>query len=102
MAGTAAGESDQANSLPASNRASRKESEMNVDTFQVSDSRRQTRSLAVESFYIFRRGKVVPRIRISGEWLEQAGFHPGHRVEIVIEQPGTLSLRFVQRKETAL
>ena len=71
---------------------------MNADNVQ-----QQTRSLAVEAFWDFSREREIPRIRLAGKWLEQAGFRPGHRVEIVIEQPGSLSLRFVEQgKETAL
>ncbi|MGO8929187.1 MAG: hypothetical protein ACLQU3_20160 [Limisphaerales bacterium] len=27
--------------------------------------------------------------------MERRGFKPGHRVEVTLEQPGTLTLRFV-------
>ena len=37
-----------------------------------------------------------PRIRLHGRWLEQAGFKPGHRVEVQIGEAGTLTLRFVE------
>ena len=39
---------------------------------------------------------VKPRIRLHGRWLEQAGFLPGHRVDINCTEPGTLTLRFVE------
>jgi len=39
---------------------------------------------------------VKPRIRLHGRWLDQAGFKPGHRVEIHSTEPGTLTLRFVE------
>lgn len=90
MAGTAAGESELTNSLPVVAGASQRESEMNRDTLQV-------RSLAIEATGDYFANKVKPKIRLSGNWLERAGFKPGHRVEVQIEQPGTLTLRFAEQ-----
>jgi Toxin SymE, type I toxin-antitoxin system len=56
-----------------------------------------TRNLKIESAGDFWRDKVSPKIRLSGRWLEQAGFKPGHRVEVEISQPGTLTLRFLDQ-----
>jgi hypothetical protein len=39
------------------------------------------------------RGRIKPRIRISGRWLERAGFPPGQRVEVIESAPGVLTLR---------
>lgn|SRR6266480_196589 len=76
---------------------------MKAEALQVANSDRQSRSLKVEAIGDFARRKVIPRIRIAGLWLEQAGFKPGHRVQILIEQPGRLSLRFLEQgKEVAL
>lgn len=33
-------------------------------------------------------------IRLSGYWLELAGFKPGHRAEIHVSKPGELTLQF--------
>lgn len=63
---------------------------------QVGNSGRTTRSLQVEAIGDFFAGKTCPRIRIAGKWLERAGFKPGHRVHVVIEGPGMISLRFVE------
>src|ERR1041385_6319755 len=56
------------------------------------------RTLAIERTGDFfrdnQRGRVTARIRLVGQWLERAGFKPGHRVEVIVEQPGTLTLRF--------
>lgn len=69
---------------------------MNTETFQV-------RSLAIEATGDFFRKRIAPKIRLSGQWLERAGFRPGHRVQVIIEQPGSLTLRFLaQGKEVAL
>jgi len=63
----------------------------------------QVRSLKVEAIGDFARHKVIPRIRIAGQWLEQAGFKPGHRVFLRVEQPGSLTLRFAEQpQEVAL
>lgn len=54
----------------------------------------KTRSLKVEAIGEFVYGKVRPRIRLTGLWLENAGFKPGHRVEISSSKPGELLLQF--------
>ncbi len=54
-----------------------------------------TRTLTIERTGDFWRGKVSPKIRLAGLWLERAGFKPGHRVEVTLEQPGRLTLRFL-------
>jgi len=101
VAGTAAGESELTNSLPVCAGASRRESEMSAETFQAGTSDRRFRSLKVEAVGDFARRKVIPRIRIAGQWLEQAGFKPGHRVQVSIEQSGNLSLRFLEQAKEA-
>jgi hypothetical protein len=53
------------------------------------------RTLKIETAGDFWRGKVTPKIRLAGQWLEQAGFKPGCRVEVQCNQPGTLTLRFL-------
>ena len=58
----------------------------------------KTRSLKIEAVGDFAHRKIKPRIRLSGQWLEKAGFKPGHRVEILELKPGELSLQF--REET--
>jgi hypothetical protein len=57
------------------------------------------RSLKIEAIGDFARRKIKPRIRLSGHWLEQAGFKPGHRAVIHVPRPGELTLQF---KEDAL
>jgi len=54
----------------------------------------KTRSLRIEAVGDFAKRKIKPRIRLSGHWLEKAGFKPGHRVEISSSKPGELSLQF--------
>ena len=63
----------------------------------------QVRSLAIEATGDFFSRKITPKIRLTGQWLERAGFKPGHRVEVCFEQPGNLTLRFLEQpQEVAL
>jgi len=55
-----------------------------------------TRTLKIECAGDFFYGKVSPKIRLSGQWLERAGFKSGHRVEVQIGQPGTMTLRCLE------
>ena len=54
----------------------------------------KARTLKIEAIGDFARHKIKPRIRLTGQWLERAGFKPGHRVEIYSSKPGELSLQF--------
>ena len=56
-----------------------------------------TRNLRIERTGDAYYGKITPKIRLTGQWLERAGFKPGHRVEVRLEQPGTLTLRFLDQ-----
>ena len=60
-----------------------------------------TRNLKIEATGDFALGRIQPKIRLTGRWLEQAGFKPGHRVEVRLVEPGTLALRFVEASEPA-
>jgi hypothetical protein len=55
------------------------------------------RSLKIEAIGDFARRKIKPRIRLSGHWLEQAGFKPGHRAIIHVPRPGELTLQFKEQ-----
>jgi len=61
----------------------------------------QVRSLAIEATGDFYRRKITPKIRLTGQWLERAGFKPGHRVEVRFDQPGNLTLRFLEQVKEA-
>ena len=54
----------------------------------------KTRTLKIEPVGDFAYHRIKPRIRLSGQWLERAGFKPGHWVEISSLKPGELSLQF--------
>jgi Toxin SymE, type I toxin-antitoxin system len=59
-----------------------------------------TRTLKIEAAGDFFYDQVSPKIRLAGQWLERAGFKPGHRVEVQISQPGLLTLRFQEQVST--
>ena len=52
----------------------------------------KTRNLKIEAVGDFACRRIRPRIRLGGLWLENAGFKPGHRVEVSSSKPGELSL----------
>lgn len=54
----------------------------------------KTRTLKIEAIGDFATRKIKPRIRLSGHWLEKAGFKPGHRVIINLLKTGELALQF--------
>lgn len=58
-----------------------------------------TRTLKIERAGDPYLGGIKPQIRLIGQWLERAGFKPGHHVEIRLPEPGTLSLRFIESPE---
>jgi hypothetical protein len=59
-----------------------------------------TRTLKIERDGDFFRGPVVPKIRLTGQWLEHAGFKPGHRVEVRLEAPGKMTLQFLNQSRS--
>lgn len=56
-----------------------------------------SRSIKIEAIGDFAYRKIKPRIRLNGRWLEQAGFRPGHRVEIHLPKPGEMTLQFKEQ-----
>lgn len=53
------------------------------------------RTLKIEAIGDFCYGKVTPRIRLGGQWLERAGFKPGSRVQVQLNGHGELTLRLL-------
>lgn len=53
----------------------------------------QSRSLKIEAEGDRRAGLIKPKIRLTGRWLERAGFKPGERAQITCVRPGVLELR---------
>jgi len=60
------------------------------------------RSLKIEAIGDFAYRKIKPRIRLSGHWLERAGFKPGHRAVIHVPRPGELTLQFKEQAPGSL
>jgi hypothetical protein len=55
----------------------------------------KSRNLKIEATGDFCYGKIKPKIRLTGHWLERAGFKPGNRVAVQISGLGILTLRSV-------
>jgi hypothetical protein len=55
------------------------------------------RTLKIEAVGDFAYRKIKSRIRLSGHWLEKAGFKPGHRAEIHESRAGELTLQFKEQ-----
>jgi hypothetical protein len=51
------------------------------------------RSLKIEEEGDGFRGRVKPKIRLMGHWLERAGFKPGTRVSVRCLASGVIELR---------
>jgi len=74
---------------------------MEANAHQAATSGGQSRYLKIEATGDFFLRKITPRIRLGGKWLEKAGFKPGHRVEIRLEQPGTITIRSLEQPKGA-
>lgn len=51
------------------------------------------RNLKIEADGDAWKHRIKPKIRLTGKWLERAGFAPGSRVEVVCLSPGVIELR---------
>lgn len=51
------------------------------------------RTLKIEEHGDFFRGRIKPKIRLMGHWLERAGFKPGTRVAVRCLASGVIELR---------
>jgi hypothetical protein len=51
------------------------------------------RKLKIEADGDFSKGLIKPKIRITGQWLERAGFNPGSHVQVTCVAPGVIELR---------
>lgn len=49
--------------------------------------------LKIEAVGDFAAGRVTPKIRLTGKWLERAGFPPGEHVQVSLVAPGVMQLR---------
>jgi len=51
------------------------------------------RTLKIEEDGDFFRRRIKPKIRLTGRWLERAGFKPGTHVCVTCLAPGVIELR---------
>lgn len=51
------------------------------------------RTLKIEEDGDYFRGRIKPKIRLMGQWLERAGFKPGTRVSVRCLGSGVIELR---------
>jgi hypothetical protein len=58
------------------------------------------RTLKIERIGDFWARDIKPRIRLCGQWLEQAGFKPDGRVEVTFESTGDMRLKVIQEANT--
>ena len=64
------------------------------ESVERSELQPSIRTLKIEADGDFFKGRIKPKIRIMGRWLEQAGFSPGNRVHVTCLAPGVIELRF--------
>jgi hypothetical protein len=57
------------------------------------DAHQSIRQLKIEREGDFWKGVVKPKIRLTGRWLERAGFSPGGHVHVTCLAPGVIQLR---------
>jgi hypothetical protein len=58
-----------------------------------SDSEHPVRRLKIEEHGDFFGGRVKPKIRLMGHWLERAGFKPGRHISVRCLGSGVIELR---------
>ena len=56
----------------------------------------KSRTLKIEAVGDFALRHIKPNIRLCGQWLERAGFKPGHRVRVTSLESGELKLQFIE------
>jgi hypothetical protein len=61
----------------------------------------KVRQLKIEAAGDPWKGCIKPRIRLTGRWLEKAGFKPDSHVQVCAVSPGVLELRSVQLEHSA-
>lgn len=71
---------------------------MKRDGLQFKSSR-NARLLKIEAEGDRWTGSPKPKIRLTGRWLENAGFLPGNRVQVIPIAAGVLELRFTHSNQ---
>ena len=70
-------------------------------SFQQLGRQPQVRRLKIETEGDFWKGLTRPKIRLTGRWLERAGFRPGHHVHVACVAPGVIELRSTHNSPTS-
>jgi len=65
-----------------------------INSFHPIEPRLRARMLKIEGDGDPWKGLIKPKIRLTGRWLERAGFKPGHRVYVTCVAPGVIELRY--------
>ena len=60
---------------------------------KASTSAPPVRTLKIEAEGDYFRGRIKPKLRLMGHWLERAGFKPGTRVSVRCLGSGVIELR---------
>jgi hypothetical protein len=60
---------------------------------KASTRERPIRNLKIEAEGDYFRGRIKPKLRLMGQWLERAGFRPGTRVSVRCLGSGIIELR---------
>lgn len=60
---------------------------------EIRDPTPNYRSLKIEEDGDPWKGKILPKIRLRGRWLERAGFAPGTRVTVICVSTGVIELK---------
>jgi hypothetical protein len=58
-----------------------------------SNTGQPVRTLKIEADGDYFNGRIKPKIRLMGQWLERAGFRPGNHVHVTCVTPGMIELR---------
>jgi len=66
---------------------------MQLDTPTIARPQLASRNLKIEAEGDAWKRQIKPKIRLTGRWLERAGFRPGARVHVVCIASGILELR---------
>ena len=58
-----------------------------------------SRTLKIEAVGDFAARHIKPNIRLCGQWLERAGFKPGHHVRVTPLGLGELKLQLIESSQ---
>jgi hypothetical protein len=70
-----------------------------IETSEPAAGHPPVRQLKIEAEGDFWKGRIKPKIRLMGRWLERAGFAQGNRVHVTCLAPGVIELRSADAPE---